>query len=352
MVFDIIGDIVILKPPLKYSPEEYVKKILEKHKFVRVILLQQTDVQPPYRVPEYKILWGENRTETIHKEFGLKFKVDVVRTYYSPRLSSERYRIAKMVRDGEKVLVMFAGVNPYAIYIAKFAKPKIVYSIELNPFAVKYALENTKINKVQDKIVTILGDVRKVSPLILLFNNGDGYIHSDENYIIDVLSSRIQLNLSVIEFSKDYRIQELYDKMPANKKYIVTNNLGFLKNPYKYDGFIRMNENEFYVYDFIENSIKEYELFGEKFDRIVMPLPKEADTFLDVAIPLIKEGGIIHLYQFMFEEEIPKKANEILDKYSSLLDFEYEILNVRKVGDIAPRQYRVCIDFKVTKKYH
>ncbi len=350
MAFDIVGDIVILKPPLKYPPEEYVKKILEKHKFVRVILLQQTDVQPPYRVPEYKVLWGENRTETIHKEFGLKFKVDVVRTYYSPRLSNERYRIAKMIGDGERVLVMFAGVNPYAIYIVKFARPKVVYSIELNPFAVKYGLENVEINKVQNKIITILGDVRKVPPLISLFGNKSGYIHSEETYILDTLSSGIVLNLSVIEPCADYRIQELYDKIPAGKKYIVTNNIGSLENPYKYNGFVRIDRNKFYVYNFNENVVEEYKLFGEMFDRIIMPLPREADTFLDVAIPLIKENGIIHLYQFMFEDEIPEKANEILDKYASLLGFEYKILNIKKVGDIAPRQYRVCIDFEITKK--
>jgi tRNA (guanine37-N1)-methyltransferase len=80
-----------------------------------------------------------------------------------------------------------------------------------------------------------------------------------------------------------------------------------------------------------------------------MPLPKESHTFLEYAIPLIKNNGIIHLYQFFEEEKIKEKAIDLLEKYSNELNFKYEILNILKVGDIAPGNYRVCIDFKVIK---
>ncbi|MGC9133059.1 MAG: class I SAM-dependent methyltransferase [Nanopusillaceae archaeon] len=310
MSYDIIGDIAVIKKPLKYSEEEYVKKILEKYRFIKTILLQETDVLPPYRVPKYKILYGENKTETINIEYGLKFKVDVGRSYYSSRLANERYRIAKEVKEGEEVLVMFSGVNVYPIYISKFSKAKIIYSIELNPFAVKYGLENVKLNKVNN-IVTILGDVRDISPYIGYLENGDGIIKNEEDYIKDVIESGIELNNIYVFEDKDI-IRKIKYK---NLKYI--------------------------------KDLENLEKFNKKFDRIIMPLPKESHTFLEYAIPLIKNNGIIHLYQFFKEEEIEENSYKLLDEYSKKLNFNYEILKILKVGDIAPGTYRVCIDFKV-----
>ena len=312
MSYDIVGDIAIIKKPLKYDEEEYVKRILEKHKFIRTILLQETDVLPPYRIPKYKILYGENKTETINIEYGLRFKVDVSRCYYSPRLSNERYRIAKQVKENEEVLVMFSGVNVYPIYIAKYSKAKVIYSIELNPFAVKYGLENVKINKVNN-VITLLGDVRDVSKYIGYLENGDGIIKNDKEYIKDIIDSGLEINnLYIYE----------YNEMIKNIKY----------KKLKY-----------------VNELENLEKFNKKFDRIIMPLPKESHTFLEYAIPLIKNNGIIHLYQFFEEEKIREKAIDLLEKYSNELNFKYEILNILKVGDISPGNYRVCIDFKVIK---
>ena len=310
MAYDIIGDIVVIKKPLKYSEEEYVKRILEKHKFVKTILLQETDVKPPYRIPEYKILWGENKTETIHIEYGLKFKVDVVRCYYSPRLANERYRIAKQVKDNEEVLVMFSGVNVYPIYISKFSNAKLIYSIELNPFAFKYGLENLRINKVKN-VITILGDVRDTAKYLKYLENGDGIIKDDIEYVKDIIESNVELNRAFV-----FNLNDYIKKIKVKE--------------------IKLIEN------WMENE--------KKFDRIIMPLPKEADTFLDIAIPIIKENGIIHLYQFFKEKEIYESSRKVLDYYSSKLGFEYEIIDIRKVGDVSPGVFRVCIDFKVTRK--
>ena len=312
MSYDIVGDIAIIKKPLKYNEEEYVKRILEKHKFIRTILLQETDVLPPYRIPKYRILYGENKTETINIEYGLKFKVDVSRCYYSPRLSNERYRIAKQVKENEEVLVMFSGVNVYPIYIAKYSEAKMVYSIELNPFAVKYGLENLRINKVNN-VITFLGDVRDISKYIGYLEDRDGIIKNDKEYIRDIIDSGLEINnLYIYE----------YDEIIENIKYKKLRYISELEN---------------------------LEKFNKKFDRIIMPLPKESHTFLEYAIPLIKNNGIIHLYQFFEEEKIKERTINLLEKYSNELNFKYEILNILKVGDIAPGNYRVCIDFKVIK---
>jgi len=318
--YDIIGDIAIIKPPVNRDIEEYAKQIYERHKNVKTVLLQISKADFPYRVNKYMFIFGEKKTETIHKEYGLRFKVDVEKCYYSPRLENERIRIAKEVKDDEEVLVMFSGVNPYPIYISKFSKAKIIYSIELNPFAFKYGLENLKLNKVNN-VISLLGDVREVCPFISFLNHGDGVIKNEEWYIKDFTESNVELE-KVILF-KDININ-------AKKKYVINRD-------------ILIKDNKFTVEE------KEYELFGKKFDRIVMPLPKGSENFLDIAIKLIKNEGIIHLYQFVKEEEMYDKPYELLKKYSKDLNFDYEILKIVKCGDIAPREYRICIDFKVYK---
>jgi tRNA (guanine37-N1)-methyltransferase len=106
-------------------------------------------------------LHGENRTETTIKENKCILKTDVEKVFYSTRLVTERKRIALLVKPNEIIGVFFAGVGPFAIEICKLSKPKEIIAIELNPIGFKYLKENIILNKMQDKIIPIKGDVKK-----------------------------------------------------------------------------------------------------------------------------------------------------------------------------------------------
>ena len=71
-------------------------------------------------------------------------------------------RILEQVKDEESVMVMFSGVGVYGIIIAK-KQPlvKEIVCIEISPLAFEYMEENIKLNKVEDKITPILGDVKE-----------------------------------------------------------------------------------------------------------------------------------------------------------------------------------------------
>jgi len=163
--FEIIGDVVIIEIPdeIIHLKDEIAKAILKKHKHVKTILRKVGEVGGVYRVAKYEPIYG-SKTETVVREHGCRFYVDPTKVYYSVRLSGERERIAKLVRDGERILVMFAGVGPYAIVIAKLAKPKEVVGIELNPVAAEYFRKNVVLNKVQDIVKVYEGDVREIVP--------------------------------------------------------------------------------------------------------------------------------------------------------------------------------------------
>ena len=79
------------------------------------------------------------------------------------------------------------------------------------------------------------------------------------------------------------------------------------------------------------------------FDRIILPLPSNADSFLDLILKKIEPKGIIHMYDFESENDIPHKSIEKIKQYLK----KPKILNVQKVGQYSPRKFRVCVDFKI-----
>ncbi len=160
--FDIIGDIAIIELPDELKPygKAIGEAILKVHRHIKAVFAKGSKVEGEYRVRELVHLAGENRTETIHRENGIRLKLDVAKVYFSPRLATERMRIFRKTRPGEVVFDMFAGVGPYSILLAK--KAKLVFACDLNPWAVKYLEENVRLNRVNN-VIPILGDVRKVA---------------------------------------------------------------------------------------------------------------------------------------------------------------------------------------------
>jgi tRNA (guanine37-N1)-methyltransferase len=165
MAYDVVGDIAILNLSDKVKAKEK-KKIAEtllKQKSIKTVLEKVEKVKGRLRTIKVRHLAGVRTSETLHTESGCRFKVDVEKTYFSPRLSGDRLEVAKEIKKKDRVLVMFSGVGPYPIVIAKKSKPREIVAIDLSRLANKYAEENVLLNKI-DNIELIQGDVRKVIP--------------------------------------------------------------------------------------------------------------------------------------------------------------------------------------------
>ena len=95
------------------------------------------------------------------------------------------------------------------------------------------------------------------------------------------------------------------------------------------------------------NEVALNELKGKKFDRLIMNLPGLAPEFLDLAVSLCKDGGVIHYYEFSdgFSQGI-ERAQIACEKQNK----KVEILNTRKVKSSSPGMWHVAIDCKVTEK--
>ncbi|MCS7115586.1 MAG: class I SAM-dependent methyltransferase family protein [Nitrososphaerota archaeon] len=163
--YDIVGDIAIIR--LNEKSRRYVERIAEAvmngHKNVKTVLAQTSPVHGEFRLRKLEYVAGENKTTTIHRESGCVFSVDVEKCYFTPRLSYERLRVAKQVGSGEKIVNMFAGVGCFSIVIAKHSSAEKIYSIDINPVAVKYMHENVRLNRVYGRVIPIEGDAGEIT---------------------------------------------------------------------------------------------------------------------------------------------------------------------------------------------
>jgi tRNA (guanine37-N1)-methyltransferase len=161
---DFVGDIAIIEipPELDSYKKTIGEAILNTNMNVRTVLAKASAVGGTYRLREFSVIAGEQRTETVHREFGCLYSVDVAKAYFSPRLSYEHKRVASLVKEEETVLDMFTGVGPFAILIAKTHQNVKVYAIDANPQAFEYLEKNIRLNSVFGEVHPFLGDARQV----------------------------------------------------------------------------------------------------------------------------------------------------------------------------------------------
>ncbi len=161
--FDQIGDIIIVRIPDSLVQKKAIigETLLEQVKSANTVFYQATAVEGDYRTRQLELLAGEDKTQTEYKEFGCRFIVDVEKAFFSPRLSTERERIATLVQDGETVINMFGGVGMFSIMAAK-KKDCLVYNIDINPVASTLCEKNAKINKLKGKVISINGDAADI----------------------------------------------------------------------------------------------------------------------------------------------------------------------------------------------
>lgn len=251
--FDTVGSIAIMEIDEELVPKEKLiaDVLLGMHKHIKTVVKKVGIHTGELRLQKVKVLAGKRTKETIHKESGCMFRLNIENVYFSVRLGTERLRISHLVKPGEEILVMFSGCAPYPCVLSKNSAAKHIIGVELNKEGHEYGLENLQLNKIKN-VSLYNGDVRKVVPKL-----------------------------------------------------------------------------------------------NKRFERIIMPLPKSAEDFLDLALDTIKTGGIIHFYDFLHEEDIPHAALAKIRRACRYAGKRYRTLSWNKCGSHAPWKFRICVDFKV-----
>ncbi len=159
--YEQLGSIAIIGSKLSTGKERLVAKaLMQTNKSITTVLAKAGPISGRYRTRKMRYVAGIRTYAALHKENNCVFKFDVRKVYFSSRLAYERARMVSEVRDKEQVMVMFAGVGPFAIEIAK-AHPKTrVVAIELNRHGYESMIENIRLNKTPN-VKPVLGDVKR-----------------------------------------------------------------------------------------------------------------------------------------------------------------------------------------------
>lgn len=162
--FDVIGRVAIIKLPdeLLDFKGAIGEAILKANKSIETVAVD-AGVEGEERIRRLEILAGKDNTETIHKEYGIELEIDPSKVYFSPRLATEHWRTAQMVKENEVVIDMFCGVGPFSILIAKHRKPRKVYAVDVNEEAIRHLKRNIERNKVSN-IIALHGDSKVLVP--------------------------------------------------------------------------------------------------------------------------------------------------------------------------------------------
>jgi tRNA (guanine37-N1)-methyltransferase len=163
--FDTIGSIVILRIPETLVNKRFLigDTILDSIKSARSVYMQSSPITGDHRTRKLELIAGDDNPVTFYKEYGCQFKVDVEKTYFSPRLSTERFRIANLTSENEVVVNMFAGVGTFSVIICKYGNVKKVYNVDINQAAHELSVFNSRLNRMEQKIESICGDAKEIA---------------------------------------------------------------------------------------------------------------------------------------------------------------------------------------------
>ena len=176
-----IGDVLLIK---------LHSNLLKFHKIIgetyadflncKTVLQDVGGISGTYRKPNVQVIYGTKNTETLHKENGIKYKLDPQKVMFSSGNMDERIRMASISNKNETVVDLFAGIGYFTIPMAVYSKPHKIFACEINPAAYDYLCKNIVLNHVTSIVQPLLGDNKTTSPKNIADRVIMGYI--DDTY--------------------------------------------------------------------------------------------------------------------------------------------------------------------------
>ena len=209
-----LGRILLLRLPDGLSHREVeVAEIYASVIGVEAVLAEEGVITGVERRPSVRLVWGED-TRTVHHEHGVEYVFDAARQMFSKGNVHERQRMGTIVRAGEIVVDMFAGIGYFTLPMAVLGSPKRVHACEIDPEAHAFLRENVARNDVGDVVEPLLGDCRKVAPRGVADRVVMGYVGGTEAFL-DVAMEVLGDGGGVVHFHEKYGIDQVPDRPMA-----------------------------------------------------------------------------------------------------------------------------------------
>jgi tRNA (guanine37-N1)-methyltransferase len=161
--YDSLGNIAVIdrKGMTAAGAKGLASCIMAANRSITTVLSKDGPVEGVYRTRRLRYVAGKRTFAALYRENSCAFEFDARRTFFSGRLAYERSRVAALARRDRAIMVMFAGVGPFAIEMAKANPRARVVAIELNPYAGRQLARNALLNKTGN-VVAVTGDVKKL----------------------------------------------------------------------------------------------------------------------------------------------------------------------------------------------
>ncbi len=219
--YHLIGNVALLR--LSDDLQRYAHAIgkitMEYDKRIKSVAVRTSGTTGVERTPHYEVVAGSFDTETVHLENGVLYYLDPLRLTFSGGNVAERIRMAKVVREGERVVDMFACVGQFALPMARTGAQ--VVAIEINPVAYQYLVKNVRVNRLEHRVSTILGNSREAHPIKSADRIVMGYLHDTVNYLpaaVDILVSEggfIHMHQAIHAGARDELMRTIEDTCRA-----------------------------------------------------------------------------------------------------------------------------------------
>jgi tRNA wybutosine-synthesizing protein 2 len=160
-----LGRVLVVKLPEELRarfPE--IGEAYRRELGVETVLCRSGPIAGDWRVPATETIAG-GPTETEVREHGLRYRFDAAQLMFAAGNRSERLRAGRLVRPGEVVADLFAGIGYFTLPAAVLGRARRVVACEANPLSHRYLVENIERNGVADRVSTFAGDNRK-APLL------------------------------------------------------------------------------------------------------------------------------------------------------------------------------------------
>jgi len=197
--YERLGDVVIIDEDDPERARTIADAIMDSDVRAATVVNKESKIKGEERVRDWSVLAGDG-TETVHREYGAEFLLDLATVYFSPRLATERHRVIEQVVPGEHAFDMFAGVGPYAVPMAMHGAE--VVATDINADAIEYLRENARRNGVEDRVTAYAGDVR---------DRVVEYENWADRLVMNLPHSADQFVDTAVELASDEAVVHFYD---------------------------------------------------------------------------------------------------------------------------------------------
>ena len=181
--WELLGDVLLIKlPPALISYKAELAITYAKLLRARTVCLETGIISGVHRTPQVEVIFGDG-TETVHKENGVLYKLDVTKLMFSSGNMEEKRRMASLDCQGETIIDMFAGIGYFSLPLALHAKARRVVACEINPVAFHYLVDNIQLNRVEEVVQPYLGDNRDLPGSHWADRVLMGYVGTTEQYL-------------------------------------------------------------------------------------------------------------------------------------------------------------------------